>query len=119
MHTQLAVLLQRCLSCLKHYTCTCARLCCHDPNPTIQPSLCREKRGCGWSFRLCSHQSHFLVSLPVLNPYPRLCRENPETRLVLLDDGLQHLPLVRCAHCCFLLLAPGLLLVLGLLLARI
>lgn len=22
-------------------------------------------------------------------------RENPETRLVLLDDGLQHLPLVR------------------------
>ena len=24
-------------------------------------------------------------------------RDNPETRLVLLDDGMQHLPLVRCA----------------------
>jgi len=24
-------------------------------------------------------------------------RENPDTRLVLLDDGMQHLPLVRCA----------------------
>lgn len=25
-------------------------------------------------------------------------RDNPETRLVLLDDGMQHLPLVRCVR---------------------